>query len=111
MSTFILFKPKLLNIPPYSRIHQETYYNAEFLNDPASSWYQSPNQHYERLDYCNKARDTMKKVHVEVPYLAGTIDAYVFSDWLASLESYFEGYDMSNESRVNFAIMKFIGQA
>ena len=53
----------------------------------------------------------MKKVRVEVTYFAGTIDAYVFSDWLASLESYFEGYDMSDESRVNFAIMKFIGQA
>ena len=53
----------------------------------------------------------MKKVHVEVPYFAGTIDAHVFSDWLASLESYFEGYDMSDESRVSFAIMKFIGQA
>ena len=53
----------------------------------------------------------MKKVRVEVPYFAGTIDAHVFSDWLASLESYFEGYDMSDESRVSFAIMKFIGQA
>ena len=53
----------------------------------------------------------MKKVHVEVPYFAGTSDAHVFSDWLASLESYFEGYDMSDESRVSFAIMKFIGQA
>ena len=44
----------------------------------------------------------MKKVRVEVPYFAGTIDAYVFSDWLASLESYFEGYDMSDESKVQF---------
>ena len=35
---------------------------------------------YERLDYHNKARDTMKKVRVEVTYFAGTIDAYVFSD-------------------------------
>ena len=76
-----------------------------FLNGPASNWYQSPNQHYEsmidpkrqsyiykiadrfeglhhksrnssnrfdpyrnpyeRLDYHNKAGDTMKKVHVK----------------------------------------------
>ena len=65
---------------------------------------------YERLDYCNKDGDTMKKVRVEVPYFAGTIDAHVFSDWLASLESYFEGYDIPDESRVSFAIMEFIGQ-
>ena len=45
----------------------------------------------------------MKKVHVEVPNFAGTIDPHVFSDWLASLESHFEGYDMSDESRVSFA--------
>ena len=66
---------------------------------------------YEKLDYRNKAGDTMKKVCVEVPDFARTIDPHVFSDWLASLESYFEGYDMSDESRVSFAIMKFIGQA
>ena len=66
---------------------------------------------YERLNYHNKAGDTMKKVRVEVPNFAGTIDPHVFSDWLASLESHFEGYDMSDESRVSFAIMKFIGQA
>ena len=53
----------------------------------------------------------MKKVRVEVPYFAGVIDACVFSIWLASLESYFEGHDMFDESSVNFAIMKFIGQA
>ena len=28
---------------------------------------------YERLDYRNKAGDTMKKVRVEVPYFAGTM--------------------------------------
>ena len=66
---------------------------------------------YEKLDYRNKAGDTMKKVRVEVPDFARTIDPHVFSDWLASLESYFEGYDVSDESRVSFAIMKFIGQA
>uniref|UniRef100_A0A7N2KQN2 Uncharacterized protein n=1 Tax=Quercus lobata TaxID=97700 RepID=A0A7N2KQN2_QUELO len=59
---------------------------------------------YERLDYRNKAGDTMKKVHVEVPYFAGTIDAHVFSDWLASLESYFEGYDMPDESWPNYKV-------
>ena len=66
---------------------------------------------YERLDYCNKAGDTMKNVRVEVPYFVGTTDAFVFSNWLASLESYFEGYDMFDESSASFAIMKFIGQA
>ena len=62
---------------------------------------------YERLDYRNKAGETMKEVCVEVPYFVGTI----FLDWLASLENYFEGYDMFDESSVSFAIMKFIGQA
>ena len=57
---------------------------------------------YERLDYRNMAGDTMKKVRVEVPYFVGTIDACVFSDWLASLESYFEGYDISDESTICF---------
>ncbi|GMY33688.1 Transposon Ty3-G Gag-Pol polyprotein [Fagus crenata] len=52
-----------------------------------------------------------KKVRVEVPDFAGKIYPQVFSDWLASLERYFEWYDMSDERRVRFAIMKLIGQA
>ena len=36
------------------------------------------------------------------------LDSHVISNWLASLEGYFELYDISNERRVRFAIMKLI---
>ena len=74
-------------------LHQKSR-NSSNRFDP----YRNP---YDRFNYHNKAGDTMKKVRVEVPNFAGTIDPLVFSDWLASLESYFEGYDMSDESRVD----------
>ena len=45
---------------------------------------------HERCDYCDKAQDITKKVHVEVLDFDGRIDPQVFLDLPTSLERYFE---------------------
>lgn len=67
--------------------------------------------YYERHEYRDEVGDITKKIHVEVPEFEERIDPQVFSNWLASLERSFDQYDMSDERKVRFAIMKLIRQA
>ena len=67
--------------------------------------------YYEGREYCDEAGDITKKIRVEVPNVEGRIDPQVFLDQLASLERYFDQYDMFDERNVRFAVMKLIGQA
>lgn len=64
--------------------------------------------HYEPHD---TAGDITKKIKMEVPDFEGKVDPTVFSDWLASIEEYFEWYDMTDERRARFAKMKLVGLA
>ena len=67
----------------------------------------------ERLQYepHDTAGDITKKVRMEVPNFEGRVDPTIFSDWLASIEEYFDWYDMSDDRRVRFAKMKLVGLA
>ena len=65
---------------------------------------------HERCDYCDKAQDITKKVHVEVLDFDGRIDPQVFLDLPTSLERYFDQYDMFDKRRVRIAVMKLIGK-
>lgn len=70
----------------------------------------SKNQ-YERHDSYDVAGYITKKVRLEVIYFAGKIDYQVYLDWLASWDGYFTWYDVSDERKVKFAIIKLVGQA
>ena len=48
---------------------------------------------------------------MEVPNFEGRVDPTVFSDWIASMEKYFDWYDMVDNRRVRFAKMKLVGLA
>ena len=50
-------------------------------------------------------------VHIDIPDFDGRIDPQVYSNWLATLEKYFDWYEMYDGRRVQFAIMKVVGQA
>jgi hypothetical protein len=65
---------------------------------------------YERHDSYDVAGYITKKVRLEVLDFAGKID-YHYVDWLASWDGYFAMYDVSDERRVKFAIIKLVGQA
>lgn len=64
-----------------------------------------------RQDSYDLAGDITKKVRVDIPDFDGIIDPKVFSDWLAILEHYFDWYDMTDERKAKFAVMKLVGQA
>ena len=57
------------------------------------------------------AGDITNKVRVDIPDFDRRIDPKVFSDWLATLKHYFDWYDMIDDRKVKFAIMKLAGQA
>ena len=68
-------------------------------------------ERFDRLDLYDATKDITKKVRVDVPDFDGRIDPQAFSDWLATLERYFEWYDMPDERKVRFTTMKLVGQA
>ena len=53
----------------------------------------------------------LRTVRVDPPTFDGSLDPRVYSDWEASMDRYFEWYEMTNFRRVRFAKMKLIGQA
>lgn len=57
------------------------------------------------------AGDITKKIKMDVPDFEGKVNPMLFSDWLASIEEYFDWYDMADDRRVRFAKMKLIGLA
>ena len=50
-------------------------------------------------------------MRLEVLDFEGRVDPMVFSNWIASIEEYFDWYDMTNDRQVRFAKMKFVGLA
>ena len=64
-----------------------------------------------RHETCNTFRDTTKKARVEVLDFEGKVDITQFVDWLAEIEEYFNSYDMIDDQRVGFAMMKLVGLA
>jgi len=48
---------------------------------------------------------------MEVPDFEGKVDPMVFSDWIASIEEYFDWYDTADDRQVRFAKMKLVGLA
>ena len=65
----------------------------------------------DRLEQPDLMGDITKKVRVEVPDFLGKIDPRVFCDWLATMDDYFEWYEMTEDRKVRFAKMKLIGHA
>ncbi|XP_028056995.1 uncharacterized protein LOC114260987 [Camellia sinensis] len=63
---------------------------------------------YETYD---SAGDITKKIKMEVPDFEGKVNPTLFHDWLASIEEYFDWYDMADDRRVRFAKMKLVGLA
>ncbi|GFZ14757.1 similar to SEC6 [Actinidia rufa] len=59
----------------------------------------------------NTAGDITKKIKMEVPDFEGKVDPTAFSDWIASIEEYFDWYNMSDERRIQFSKMKLMGLA
>ncbi|KAF7147941.1 hypothetical protein RHSIM_Rhsim03G0243100 [Rhododendron simsii] len=57
------------------------------------------------------AGDITKKIKMEVPDFEGKVNSTLFHDWLASIEEYFDWYDMADDRRVRFAKMKLVGLA
>ena len=66
---------------------------------------------HERHDPYYKAVDITKRVCVDIPDFDERIDPQVYPNWLATLETYFDWYELSNGRIVRFAILKFVGQA
>jgi len=67
-----------------------------------------------KLDHRNAREgysDITWKVKVDVPSFDGKIDAITFSDWLGTMEDYFDWYEMSNIEWAQFAKMKLVGPA
>ena len=58
----------------------------------------------ERLD--NLKGTSQKKVNVSASEFDGRMDPNAFSDWLVSIEEYFDWYEMIDSERVRFATMK-----
>ena len=64
-----------------------------------------------RYEPYDTAGDITKKVRMEVPDFEGRVDPTVFSDWIASIEEYFDWYDTADDRQVRFAKMKLVGLA
>ncbi|KAF7144488.1 hypothetical protein RHSIM_Rhsim04G0004700 [Rhododendron simsii] len=58
-----------------------------------------------------QAGDITKKIKMEVPDFEGKVNPTLFHDWLASIEEYFDWYDMADDRLVRFAKMKLVGLA
>jgi hypothetical protein len=80
---------------------------------PQSSVFDWTNNLLQRGQYemYDTAGDITKKIKMDVPDFEGKINPTVFADWLASIEEYFEWYDMADDRRVRFAKMKLVGLA
>ncbi|GFS36272.1 NAD(P)-binding Rossmann-fold superfamily protein [Actinidia rufa] len=78
---------------------------------PQSSVFDWTNDLLQRGQYetNDTARDITKKIKMEVLDFEGQVNPTVFADWLASIEEYFDWYDMANDGRVRFAKMKLLG--
>ncbi|KAF7135648.1 hypothetical protein RHSIM_Rhsim08G0121000 [Rhododendron simsii] len=55
--------------------------------------------------------DITKKIKMEFQDFEGKVNPTLFHDWLASIEEYFDWYDMADNQRVRFATMKLVGLA
>ncbi|KAL5715946.1 hypothetical protein ACHQM5_017696 [Ranunculus cassubicifolius] len=64
-----------------------------------------------RNDPRDNVGDITKKIRIDVPDFEGKVDPIIFADWLATIEEYFDWYDMCDERRVRFAKMKLVGLA
>ena len=51
-------------------------------------------------------RDITKKVKVSAPKFDSRIDLNAFSDWLITIEEYFDWYEMIDSERIWFAKLK-----
>ncbi|KAG5557605.1 hypothetical protein RHGRI_007755 [Rhododendron griersonianum] len=64
-----------------------------------------------RHETYDTAGDITKMIKMEVPDFEGKVNPTLFHDWLASIEEYFDWYDMADDRRVRFAKMKLVGLA
>ena len=66
----------------------------------------------DRLDNLKgTSQKRKKKVKVSAPEFDGRMDPNAFSDWLVSIEEYFNWYEMIDSERVRFAKMKLTNLA
>ena len=56
-------------------------------------------------------RDNTKKVKVSAPEFDGIMDPTAFSDWLVSIEEYFDWYEMIDSEQFRFVKMKLTNSA
>ena len=63
---------------------------------------------YEPYD---TAGDITKKVRLKVLDFEGRVDLMVFSNWITSIEEYFDWYGMADDRQARFAKMKLVGLA
>ncbi|XP_028755921.1 uncharacterized protein LOC114715291 [Neltuma alba] len=105
---------------PWDEQGTEARYESHVVNQRAYGGYAtrprygrepSPPRRYRdtpRQDYND---DATKRVKVEAPDFDGRLDVNAFLDWLATMDDYFEWYNMSDIQRVRFTKMKLVGSA
>ncbi|KAI9200279.1 hypothetical protein LWI28_005289 [Acer negundo] len=73
------------------------------------------NPYDDRRDFQRRSSDDhfdpVLRVKVDAPEFDGRLDVNDFLDWLAAMNDYFEWYPMSDEQKICFAKLKFIGSA
>jgi len=65
------------------------------------------NMNYNRYD----EDERYLNIKVDVSNFDGRLNPQYYLDWVMSLERYFKWYEMSQEWRVRFAVVKLVGQA
>jgi len=70
-----------------------------------------PEPHQPRINNQNNfAREKFKNIKLEAPTFDGQLDPQIFLNWISDMNYYFDWYDMSDERRIRFAMIKLVGQ-
>ena len=109
------FQPSNVNFPLDYQLPRQTYPPNPVREDVAPQRYQPRVSGVWGRDQDRQVRqpqrDITKQVKVNAPEFDGRMDPNVFSDWLVSIEEYFDWYEMIDSERVRFAKMKLTNSA
>ena len=67
-------------------------------------------RHNDHRDF-REPEDRMTHIKIEAPTFDGSLDPWVFTDWLRQMEHFFEWYNWAENKKVRFAKMKLTGRA
>ena len=106
------FQPANVNFPLEYQPSRQNYSPNKVREDVALQRYQSRvNDSWGRdqdRQVRQPQRDITTKVKVSAPEFDGIMDHNPFSDWLVSIEEYFDWYEMIDSERIRFAKIKLI---